>query len=390
MTLPKRPFSSGISLAGVPIRVLFRHLETGGTIAMKTFRAENTVPRLIPAISLFLLAVSGLLLGDEPLMLDLGLQHPGEIHRVPTDPNAKALVEVRNRLPSKLYDVTVKRSRVSIPPLDQPKRSDRILTGDCKAIADANEKLFLETEEALVSLRQNTLVSALAAAPAQDCGGERLDAAKLLVKVTVVVGSLDVRHGDEVEIRVERAGEKGPLVWRKIYSTGPPGAWLTSYGFNFIPSQDKRYFLEPAAETGSFRIRRDAERREMDFAPSIYFSWMPANQRRQVRFSPTAGLGFDLSTPIVFAGLSILYNWNIGIFLGAVMHQQTRLRGEFREGDTIRQNLTPDNLVEKTYAANVAAGIKFRFGSNPFPTRPPPEMKDPPTATPTPGPTPPR
>jgi hypothetical protein len=359
---------------------------------MKTHRAENGLPRLTPAISLFLLAVSGPLPGEDRLTLDLAGQHPGEVVQVPTDPTGHALVEVTNRIPGKQYDVTVTRRRVPIPALEQPKKlqegSLEDLTLDpCQAIAKATDELVAALAEAQVPSRRSTLETALK--DPSPCTSERQRAAGLLAQITVVVGSVEIRQGDEVEIRVERAVAGGsPLVWRKIYSTGPPGTWLTTYGFNFIPSRDKRYFLEPADEAGSFRIRRDAERREMDFSPSIYFSWMPANWRRPTRIGPTAGLGFDLSAPIVFAGVSILYNWNIGVFLGAVMHQQTRLRGEFREGTTIRQNLTPDNLVEKTYVPNFAAGVKFRFGSNPFPTRAPAEMKDPPkpTPTPTPGP----
>ena len=143
-------------------------------------------------------------------------------------------------------------------------------------------------------------------------------------------GDVSVGPGEELEVRVERTEKEETLVWRKTFSTGPLGTWLTTYGFNFIPSRDKRYFLEPTQEGGSFKITRDTDRRELDFSPSIYFSWMPSRWRSSTRIGPSAGLGFDLSAPIVFAGLSILYNWNLGLFFGGVIHQQSRLRGDSR------------------------------------------------------------
>ncbi len=331
-------------------------------------------------------------LSAERLQLNLATQSPGEVVQISIDPTSQAPVELLNQIPSKHYTVTVTRRSIPIPPLERPKapEKDRGPAGldPCQLISDANTALFRATAERQVPDLRTALESAVSQTPPAQCTMERETASDLLRKTAVVVGLIDVGPGEELEVRVERTEKEETLVWRKTFSTGPLGTWLTTYGFNFIPSRDKRYFLEPTQEGGSFKITRDTDRRELDFSPSIYFSWMPSRWRSSTRIGPSAGLGFDLSAPIVFAGLSILYNWNLGLFFGGVIHQQSRLRGEFEENATIRQNLTPENLVEKTYVPNFVVGVTFRFGGNPFPTKAPPEIKDPPTATPTPTPVP--
>ena len=101
-----------------------------------------------------------------------------------------------------------------------------------------------------------------------------------------------------------------------------------------------------------------------------YFSWLPAGSSdRDFAFGLSAGLGFDLTRPVLLLAPSITYNQNISLHAGLVVLPQDRLKGVYVPGDTIKENLTPDQLredVQKSYGVNPFVAISFNFSSNPF------------------------
>ncbi len=82
--------------------------------------------------------------------------------------------------------------------------------------------------------------------------------------------------------------------------------------------------------------------------------------------SPTGGLGFELSDPVVFAGASVSYNTNLHFIVGAAIHKQKRLDGQYDVGQMISESLTTDQLSVTTFKPNFFFALAFRFGSNPF------------------------
>jgi hypothetical protein len=66
----------------------------------------------------------------------------------------------------------------------------------------------------------------------------------------------------------------------------------------------------------------------MDFVPAIFFTWLPRKwENRSWAFSPVGGLGFDVSSPVVFVGGAAMFNQNLSFLAGGVFHQQKRLDG---------------------------------------------------------------
>lgn len=125
---------------------------------------------------------------------------------------------------------------------------------------------------------------------------------------------------------------------------------------------------QKSATTGvasKFRIRKDAGREEFDFVPTVAFTFFPNGALDRSGIGGlTAGLGYDLEKPFVFAGGSWAFNENVIFTGGVAFHPQSRLRGKYHAGDEVSAELEPQQLVEETYGPNVYVGISYRFSEN--------------------------
>jgi hypothetical protein len=330
----------------------------------------------------------------QTLTIDLAAQKPGEALTVSIGAGAYT-VSVTNKIPTRTdYQHTARLITKPIPALDASvfgkaataTNRPRLTPPECKSVEDATNKLKEETTEAAVPKRRTALQDALDKAPSPACDGERSLAMLMIADTTATLEDhVAIHDGQALEVTITRTGADGkPLIWKKTFDAGDRGEWRTSYGFTFLPNEDERWFAKAGSEANKFTITQEAQRRRFDFAPSIFFTWVPGWKLSQnLDLGPTGGLGFDLSAPVVFAGLSVLWNENIALVGGAVVHQRTRLDGVYQPGQTIAENLAADKLTEKTYHLNGFFGLAFRFGSKPkgFAEKPAPA---PPAATPSP------
>lgn len=309
-------------------------------------------------------------LSAKSLILDLGVLDPGQTHSFSVAPGDYS-VELRNRLPGLTYSFNVEVTVIPIPPLPSlAQLENRIdsftgLTSACQTVAKQTTALANATDEKQVRARAETLKHELGTMMCQD--EAILQPARDLLSETslTLAGPWTVVRGEELKVTVRRVDNTGGAVWTVIYSAGPRGEWQTSYGFSFLPDGDEEYFLAQSDDT--FVVTEKKDREELDFAPGVFFTWVPRKKLlANLSIGPTAGLGFDLDNPVVFAGAAFTWNQNISLVLGAALHQERRLAGRYNTGDELTENLEPDQLHETTYAPTWFAGISFRFGSNPF------------------------
>ncbi len=197
---------------------------------------------------------------------------------------------------------------------------------------------------------------------------------------------VEVRRGEEKKVTVCRSGLADNAA-RKCWTLtlkAPVGTWNLTYGFTFVPDRNRGYFLDEMKESTSatdasgnttatektfFLI--EEERRpsdsDLDLVPSLLYSFTPAGQEnRSWRNSFLAGLGYDLETPSVFAGWGWTHYRNVTLTVGLAVHQQTRLRGRYEQGERLEQTVAEDSLVDSVYRPNLFLGIAFRFDSAPF------------------------
>lgn len=268
------------------------------------------------------------------------------------------------------------------PPLPCTQRKD--LTDKSKALAD-------EGDETKVATEAQDLAAVIKQATEPGCVDDVRTAQAVIDATTYAVQiTYSLTEGQELVATASRPDAKGGTsTWEVVFSTGESGKWLTTYGFVFLYDRDSDYFSAPQGD-GSYKITKEHHDFSMQFTPSIFFTWLPASQANSaLTFGPTAGLGFDLTSPVVSLGASLLYHYNVSLIAGGSMTRHRTLLGQYQDGQTTKENLTNDQLTHLVYAPTWFAGLTFRFGSNPF-TSGTKETPDKPAEnkTPTPAPTP--
>lgn len=305
----------------------------------------------------------------ETLEVNLANMEPGGSVTVTVAHSSEYVVVVTNRIPGKSYSISYLKRVIPIPALpSMPAPPPTLETTACGALSIAVNKLNGTDTEASVPNLIKGVESAKGKVKPGDCRDEIAEADQQLRATRSESDEhFTIGAGEELRVTVERTQNSKILKWEKVFSGGPRGEWLVSYGFTFIPNDDERWFSKTTTEPKQFVITKKADRQNYDFAPSIFFIWLPASMaNRNSSYGPTAGLGFDLSNPVVFLGGCYGWNQNIHLVGGVVAHQVQRLSGEFQRGQTIGENLASDKLTEKTYRASYFLGVSFRFGSNPF------------------------
>jgi hypothetical protein len=286
-----------------------------------------------------------------------------------TVPVGQLVVAIKNSLPSARYRVEWDIHRNPVEPLPPPPGGSQNVTGTdpCSALRTAMTKLWQCKDEAAVQALSDAFEQERKNAPRDKCKAA-LDEAGILHN-RMLFDAAEVYLGADAELRVivSRLGpdDKTERVWKRTYRTQPLGEWFLSYGFTFIPSEDELYFAKSVAP-GKFQVTKKHDNQETDFAPAIFYAWMPEKFASSM-FAPSlaAGLGFDLDNPVVFLGLSLSYHYNVSVLGGGVMHRVKRLNGIYSPGDTLSENLTEAQLTEETYDLGWFFGVSFRFGSAP-------------------------
>ena len=300
------------------------------------------------------LVVSSVSMAATTESLDLGA--PILERRVPAGEPIN--IVITSKLPTSQYTVKTTVREIEIPALPKPGTTRTAV--DCASLGDA----FIKTvdsngvEEKVSSEIENFRNLGQSCSAAEQANLE----IQIASTTQPVLQGYVLNVGQELVVTVERQGR----TWEFILSTGARGEWRTFYGFNFMPNGDEDYFTaQDPSDPTSFTITRKADREELDFAPSVIFSWKPASQVGKTWGHGLAmGLGFDLNNPIVFGGYGATYNENVTLTAGLVFHKQLRLDGRFEEGQTISENLDSNNLTIETYALNYYVGIGFRFGGS--------------------------
>ena len=154
--------------------------------------------------------------------------------------------------------------------------------------------------------------------------------------------------------------------WRVDLHAAGRGKFLGTYGLAVGPNLDKTYH-SAAESNGKFLITRDFHRDNGQLTPAVLFSWLPrARVLSDWVFSPTVGLGFDLSQLAGFLGYSATYNRNIGLSAGIAVQRVQRLKGKYHEGQEVGENLDPADLASRPYHPNAFVAITIRSVTAPF------------------------
>jgi hypothetical protein len=270
---------------------------------------------------------------------------------------------VVNKHPMKAYSITVEERVIPVPVLPTPEGLQGLMTDEvCGPILAEAESLEHATDEAQVGEIVRRVRLALAPGICTDSAFLSKINEWLASTIHVVPEQFVVRAGAELVLTVTR-DEK---IWTLAVSGGERGLWLTTYGVSIVPSRDEPFFARASGEN-TFTVTAEEEIKDVRMIPSVFFSWLP-RRRMLGDFSvgPTAGLGLSKGTAAVFGGVGVTYNWNLGFIAGAAVSPHRRLRGRYKAGDELTENLSDEQLNRTVFKPTWLVAMTFRFAGNPF------------------------
>jgi len=282
-------------------------------------------------------------------------------------------IEIVNRLPGGVYDVKSVISQQREEPLKIPSQIDQSTSGpptvsrECEDLNTLIHRLAEakdEAEVAGITGQMHVLIRTCESPQHRD----RAEAAISSTKFSRLVYAADMTYNSVLTVTIRRfEGEVVRRTWVKKYRAPRLGEWIASYGFAFAPNRDQHFFSKTQAGADSmFQVTRKIENQKYDFIPAVFYAFAPTRWRGNFwSHSVAAGLGFDLSNPVVFLGYSGSFAQNVSVVTGAVMRKTRVLNGKYHSGDIVAENLTEDQLSEQTYRPAWFIGLSFRFGSAP-------------------------
>jgi hypothetical protein len=268
---------------------------------------------------------------------------------------------VINRLPKGSYTVSVVTKILPLPPFPDLTLSAPRLAA-CGELTSAVADLNNASDEKQVAVAVTGIRDRLAAGTCTDPAIVQNAAAAVTSTVSVVDGTYPVSYGTSVTVLITRGSES----WEFVFDGGSRGEWLVTYGLAVTPSDDQGYFVKAAGDN-KFAVTAENEADRLRMIPSVYYTWLDRRFANRL-FSPgiTAGIGLNADAPALFAGASLLHNWNLQFAVGVTIAKHDRLRGQYSAGQELSENLTPEQLNEGVFRPSLGFVVSFRFGGNPW------------------------
>lgn len=309
---------------------------------------------------------------EQEQLLELNLSAAGEDAEM-TWPEGKVVLVMTMCMPNTQYAIGWVTERRVMPALTTPTLPvvpAGMMAGgaiDCSAIDVAIAALNKVKDEKEVSSLVKTITE-----KRQGCADPViLESADRAMHSTLrrIELSPSLRAGEKGTLRVTRtASDNSTKTWTRTLLGPAPGRWLTSYGFNFLKNDDDEFTTMPVTgQQNQYTLKASGTKSGLEFRPGIFFTWIPARWDGQgTSLGISGGLDFNGETVAVFSGPSLFIGDNMHLSAGVSVRQVARLRGEYTVGQTLAQQLSSDQLTQKTYVPAFFAGIGFRFSENPF------------------------
>lgn len=328
---------------------------------------------------ILMIFVSNTVVGAQnTITLDLSKENQGTL-TFPIQPG-EYTIQVINRLPNGKYEIKIEIEDETIKPFSNdditPLTTVRLSNekdNRCNQISTLISRLQESDEEATLSSLRAELESLLNITE-DSCPNSNM-AKALLASIDYISPKITIKGSKTLIITVKRTNKDGKVLeWIRTCNTPSRGKWVTAYGFNFITQwfgKESVYFSKDIG-ADQYKITREENRKKIDFAPSVFFTWVPTNNigkrnvRQNFKFGFSGGLGFDSEKVMVFAAPSIIYNQNLSFHIGIAARQINVLKGKYNDCEIVTESLSIDQLHDAQYRANVFMAISFRFDKNPF------------------------
>lgn len=162
--------------------------------------------------------------------------------------------------------------------------------------------------------------------------------------------------------------------WSYTLKTPEKSRWLIHYGLTYTPSLiskvDHYHAFADTSVANRYTINKNNDNGPKaweNISATINFTYPFHGDSRNFDGGFTAGFGINAGLELSgHAGLSAIIGENVILSTGIAFMQKQKLKGQYKEGQIIKENLSFDALHEKVWVPEVFFTIGFRFGSNPF------------------------
>lgn len=318
---------------------------------------------------------------DLPLVLDLSDDTPKDGAVINVKPFSGMKIILANLIPGKKYYYHYESRIKEIPYLtfDKIPEDTNETRGDdeCKTAADSLVEALNKLNNANSESEVKTLKSEIdkqikIIRSDNDCftiyeTSLIKKAENLLSRTEETINITErLRQGEEMIITINRSGEKE---WKFILDSGERGRWMISYGAAYISNifkQHKEFAVRQVSNDSCYVTVLSKDRDEGDLTPSVFYTWLPAAyEGNNWVFGLSGGLGFDMSSPVVMAGVSVMYCWNLNLILGVSGRIVKRPSVKYQEFQLINAS-DAESLNRNTASFSPFLALTFRFESNPF------------------------
>ncbi len=316
---------------------------------------------------------------DFPLVLDLSNDTPKDGTVINVKPFSSMKIILANLIPGKKYYYHYESRIKEIPYLkfEKIEVSNLKSENDCsKAVSELTKvlnKLNVADSESDVKTLKSKIDKQIRIIRSDNICFNIYDtslikkAENLLSRTEETINITErLRQGEEIIITVNRSGEKE---WKFILDSGDRGRWMISYGAAFISNifkQHREFAVKQVSNDSCYVTVLSKDRDEGDLTPSVFYTWLPsAYEGNNWVFGLSGGLGFDMSSPVVMAGVSVMYCWNLNLILGVSGRIVKRPSVKYQEFQLINAS-DAESLNRNTASFSPFLALTFRFESNPF------------------------
>lgn len=306
-------------------------------------------------------------------------------------------IVLENRLPHVNYRINLGLAYRVMPPITSPGAIPGLRAGlagpgggppsACQVAEEAAKKVLVPWEKEFASATSESAVPGLLARgrafvdemlkACDGIQGTTNDGKLIVARVDAVAASTQlivpnvpmVGEGQQLTVRVGR--DTPAREWVLVLDTPSTGSWLTTYGVNLATNFGSDYFSKAntaAGQEGTFTITKKQYRATdvFQYVPSIHFTFVPADAPVRNFWAWTLGFGSTAQAPAMIVGRSYVIRQNAQIVFGGMFTGMRGLKGDYEQGQVVKENLSSDALTKLGPMMTPFFGLSLNFSANPF------------------------
>jgi hypothetical protein len=282
------------------------------------------------------------------------------------DPMTITSFTVTNRLAKidAIYSVKVLKTIMNPPALPTQGFLSADNPGDCGNLLTALNALDDETDEANIPAKISLLQSEIKKADKTKCKNTirlaELSIASTFSSISLPV-AIKVESGEMLKITIKR----GDKTWNYELQTEQDNHWKAYFGFTFSPDILTKFdHFYAKSDTGtSFIVARSNAKNKNTFSnlsPTVLLTYQFYKKKdAPFKFGLTGGFKYNLETLGALFGPSIVIGDNVSLTVGITTLQKDRLRGQYVEGQRLKETLDFDQLHEKVWTYDLFFSVGF-------------------------------